>query len=108
MRERQNVSRKREDLDFLYSAEVFFKNAIQSHFNRLIENKKSTGFNWKVTNKKTKVIHYVIGTCHPATKNMIDNIAIQTALKNTKLLVSDSPYAHLTFSKNLFNSKKAV
>lgn len=71
------------------SKDKFLKKVIRCKFEAIENRKDSAGFIWKVTNPETQVVHYVIGTAHTSTKNMLRNPALKEAMKNTKLLITE-------------------
>lgn len=69
--------------------EVFLKQVVDCKLKAIKEREDSIGYTWRITNKKTNTVHYVVGTIHWATKHMIKNPSIKMAVENTKLLVTE-------------------
>src|ERR1700733_290484 len=69
--------------------EIFARKVTKCHFREIQNKEESIGFTWKVTNKNTNVIHYIVGTSHAATKKMTENPSIKEAIENTKMLITE-------------------
>ncbi len=93
----QSTSKKvtLKDIEHSYSDSIsnkelaFLTSVIRCHGEKINERKDFVGFHWKVTNTTTGIEHYVVGTCHAATKNMTQHPRIKEAIQNTKILITE-------------------
>jgi uncharacterized protein YbaP (TraB family) len=82
-----NIYHQFENNVQLSQSEAFLRDVIKCKFNSIQKQEYSVGFTWKVTNKTTNVVHYVVGTSHAASDFMVKNPLVIDAIKNTKFLI---------------------